>query len=486
MQQLEGDVAFGPFRVDLETRQLTCGAESASLQDKPLRLLLALLERPGRVVLRERLYDALWPAEIHVDREAGLNTAVRKLRAALREVSGSEEDFLQTVPRAGYRLVVPPMKSASGTAERAEGLGWPRLAAVAALLVFATALALSIPGRTTRTDGDVVRAEAMPEAPDQRARYVEARSLIGTAGPDLVRARDLLRTLTRELPRFAPAHAYLAEACARLAVPTGETAHLDEARLAAHRALELDARSAVAHRVLSMIALTFDWDTRTSAERLERSLAIDPGDPVTHLADATLHSVLGKHDLAIQAVRRAVDLEPESMALRSDAGHFLLRAGRFEEAAVECEMALRLDAENAYAPLCLLTAYSATGDVEAARPHALRLLERAEAPGAEIDRAAADDDPRRVYLEFTLARLLDRADPSAVRVATHYLELGERAEAIHWLEVAARQRSPLLIFVPHHAGYPDLRAEPRYREIFLRAGLEPFTEGPSPDPAHAT
>ncbi len=495
MEPVEGRIAFGRFSVDLETRELSSGQHRVSLQEKPYLLLLALLERPGRVVRRQRLYDALWPAEMHVDREAGLNTAVRKLRSALRDL-GDDGEPLETVPRIGYRLLVGrPARSLTAVPDAPRPAGderprWALLVAVALLAAVTlgvlawTSSSRTTSGRSPSAPPVVNGPEPMPPGDEQRGRYLEARSLIAQANGDLSRAHELLRSLTAEVPDFAPAHAYLGEASARLAIRTHAEDDVEQARAAARRALEIDPASAVAHRVLAMMALTFDWDLATAAARLERALEIDAGDPDTQMASAAYHSALGRHDEAIAAARRAVDLEPDSMLVRGDAGHFLLRAGRFAEAARECELVLRVDHENRYARDCLITAYDGSGRVEAARPHVEHLLEVDGAPEREIERAATHPDPRGVYLEWSLARLLERPERASVRIATHYLSLGDEEGALNWLEVAARERSPLLIFVPQNASFAATLSQPLYRDVLREAGLDLFT-APLPRGARA-
>lgn len=95
---------FGDFVVDVAGGEVFRGAEALRLQQLPFRLLLALLERPGEVLTRAELAEHLWGAGTFVDSEAGLNTAVAKLREALGDTS-EVSPIVQTVPRRGYRLV---------------------------------------------------------------------------------------------------------------------------------------------------------------------------------------------------------------------------------------------------------------------------------------------------------------------------------------------------------------------------------------------
>ena len=87
--------------------QDTCGGKSTNrLADQPLALLTALLERPGEMVSREELRLRLWPEGTFVDFDHGLNSAVSRLREALKD-SANTPRFVETIPRRGYRLLVP-------------------------------------------------------------------------------------------------------------------------------------------------------------------------------------------------------------------------------------------------------------------------------------------------------------------------------------------------------------------------------------------
>ncbi|MGB2627513.1 MAG: winged helix-turn-helix domain-containing protein [Candidatus Acidiferrum sp.] len=76
------------------------------LHDQPFKVLAVLLEHPGEVVTRESLCQRLWPADVFVDSEVGLNSAIMKLRDALGD-SAENPRFIETLPRRGYRLIVP-------------------------------------------------------------------------------------------------------------------------------------------------------------------------------------------------------------------------------------------------------------------------------------------------------------------------------------------------------------------------------------------
>ncbi len=97
---------FGPYVVDLRAGELRKYTIRIRLQEKPLRVLAALAEGQGQLVTREELKGRLWPDDTFVDFEAGLNTAVSKLRDALSDNS-EKPSYIETIPRRGYRFLVP-------------------------------------------------------------------------------------------------------------------------------------------------------------------------------------------------------------------------------------------------------------------------------------------------------------------------------------------------------------------------------------------
>ena len=95
---------FGPFEVDARAGELRRDGTVVPLQDLPLRLLVALLERPSDVVTRAELTTVLWGSETFVDSAAGLNTAVAKLREALGD-HAEQPIYIETIPKRGYRFI---------------------------------------------------------------------------------------------------------------------------------------------------------------------------------------------------------------------------------------------------------------------------------------------------------------------------------------------------------------------------------------------
>lgn len=97
---------FGAFEADLDTLELRKHGLRLKLASQPFQVLSLLLESSGTVVTRKKLQEVLWPGESFGDHEHRLNKAVNKLRDALSD-SAETPRFLETIPRVGYRLLVP-------------------------------------------------------------------------------------------------------------------------------------------------------------------------------------------------------------------------------------------------------------------------------------------------------------------------------------------------------------------------------------------
>ena len=147
-------VRFGEFIADLEAGELHRNGTKIKLQGQPFEILTLLLKRPGRVVTREELRQRLWSNDTFVDFEHGLNAAVNRLREALTD-SADEPHYIETVPRRGYRLIMPIEPLVEVTQRARDKSGWRSrtvtLAVLSMIVVIASAVFLSTNGRNTST-----------------------------------------------------------------------------------------------------------------------------------------------------------------------------------------------------------------------------------------------------------------------------------------------------------------------------------------------
>ncbi len=109
-----GDLQFGPYRLDLAGAQLTRSGQAVALRPKAYDLLRVLAERPGELVTKEELLDSVWGRRFVS--EGVIKSVVSELRRALD--SGPEAaNWIETVPRRGYRFAAPVVGSRAGAAQ---------------------------------------------------------------------------------------------------------------------------------------------------------------------------------------------------------------------------------------------------------------------------------------------------------------------------------------------------------------------------------
>lgn len=109
-------LAFGPFVLDAQAGSLLCQGEPVAISYRAVRLLAALLERPGQVLSKADLIEAAWQgASVEEGNLAVQISAVRKLLAQ----PPSGRDWIATIPRVGYRFTGPVERSATTAPDRA-------------------------------------------------------------------------------------------------------------------------------------------------------------------------------------------------------------------------------------------------------------------------------------------------------------------------------------------------------------------------------
>jgi TolB-like protein/Tfp pilus assembly protein PilF len=97
---------FGEFELDISAYELRRGGQPVHLERQPMDLLILLVERHRQLVRRADIVKRLWDPGVFVDVEMGVNTAIRKVRQALRD-SREPPAFVETISGKGYRFIAP-------------------------------------------------------------------------------------------------------------------------------------------------------------------------------------------------------------------------------------------------------------------------------------------------------------------------------------------------------------------------------------------
>ena len=130
---------FGEFELDLDAQQLRLCGEAVHLERRPFDLLVLLVTAQGQVVARDDIIAKLWPTNVIIDFDSGINTLVRKARRALGD-SPEKPTFIETVAGRGYRFIGPLEEAVAATAPARRSVPLLITAVFAAAVVIAAIL----------------------------------------------------------------------------------------------------------------------------------------------------------------------------------------------------------------------------------------------------------------------------------------------------------------------------------------------------------
>lgn len=99
-------IRFDVFEANLRTGELRREGVKIALQEQPFQVLAVLLQHPGELVTRGELRHRVWPENTFVEFDYALNTAIKKIRAAVGDCALAPR-YVETIPRRGYRFIAP-------------------------------------------------------------------------------------------------------------------------------------------------------------------------------------------------------------------------------------------------------------------------------------------------------------------------------------------------------------------------------------------
>jgi len=109
---------FDAFELDAAAGELRRNGDRIKLSPQPFKVLELLVRRSGEVVTRAEIRDSIWRDDTFVDFEQGLNFCIRQVREAVGDTADTPR-FIETLPRRGYRFLVPAETSSPAAPQRA-------------------------------------------------------------------------------------------------------------------------------------------------------------------------------------------------------------------------------------------------------------------------------------------------------------------------------------------------------------------------------
>jgi serine/threonine protein kinase/Flp pilus assembly protein TadD len=319
---------------------------------------------------------------------------------------------------------------------------------------------------------------------DEKSRLASARSINPQAHEAYLLGRYHLAKLNEDgiklainyfeqaiqiAPDSAIAYSGLGEAWLERGIWGAKTFNFKEveapARDAVLKAAALDDHIAEVHMMLGQIKYIYDWDWLASEHEFKRALELEPGSVAALRYYAILLMALGRHAEAITEIQQAAQLDPLSSDVQSNYGRILYRARKYEEAITPLKRALELDPNLYSAHVRLGDVYSALGRYD----EAIAMFDKAaqlRSEGQHTVRLA------RIYAltgrQREAREILNRVQGGAFETAGAYVALGDTNEALKILEHAVEERSSLLVFIKEDPTFDKLHSDPRWQRLLQR------------------
>jgi len=400
-----GIIRFGPFQFDLASGELRRSNQRVKLAPQPSNLLILLADRAGHLVTREDIQQRLWGADTYVDFEQGLNFSIRQIRTALGD-DAEHPQFIETLPRRGYRFIARVGRHSSTVIESLAVLPFENTSGDAGSQFLVDGLTESIIYRLTRIQelsviprGTVFRHSRLDKDPYEIGQELQVRAVVTgrvrQTGDDLILAVELIDVDNRNQiwgQRYRRKMTDIFEMQEDIANQICEKLRIELSASGQNRFGKRDTENIEAYQLY--LKGRFFWNKRTEQaikkaigyfnEAIERDPAyasayaaiadayiplgyytyLAPGDAFPKarsaaskalaidksLADA--HGVLGtvaflhewRSSQAEREFQLAIEFSPNVPRLRQIYAEYLASLGRFDEAHLEMDKALELDA----------------------------------------------------------------------------------------------------------------------------------------------
>ena len=464
-----GKVSLGPYTVELDARRILRGDNEIRLHWRSLEVLRALVEANGNTVSRDRLIDLLWSGA--VVEESNLHKYVSILKKALSE-GDSGREYVETVPRIGYRLLMPTRAVADPSvpaepAPVAAPTQSVRRFAMPALVILALVGLLAVAG--FRRVNDHARFDEAGEAYRSGMALLRQRTYL-----EMRRGTGELRKAVELRPGFARAWAGLAEAAV-----VGGNRNPGAAMEFAGRAVRLDPECGECQATLGFAQFVMQWKWREAGANLRRGLALKPEDPQIQYWYAQREIIVGNSARALEVIDNGLRRNPQALNLYNLKAAALYFARDYTGAVEAADKAiaaglmvgwhwrskakfLLADYDDAIRALMYDWGASSARSQET-------VAQRADTFAARYQSAGLNGVLRDL-IEFTSGKDMGIQAESRARF---YMLLRQPDEAIQSLESAVEARAFDVIYIGVDPIFDPIRGRPEFQKVLEKVGLKP-------------
>jgi tetratricopeptide (TPR) repeat protein len=304
--------------------------------------------------------------------------------------------------------------------------------------------------------------------------YFDTRSAAGVK-----QSTQFFQQAIKTDPNYALAYAGLANSYipSDTALPPRSTIPL--AKAAAAKALETGPALAEAHIAQARVLQHGEWDWPGAERELKRAIDLNPKNAEAHHMYSHYLMPLGRTGEAVSEAKQAMALDGSDVLINMHLGWAYLFARQYNEAAIQLKKAIGMDPSLAIAYEMAGRAYVQSQmyeeAIDAFRTGIALGGGTGENQTAGLSRAYAlsgrTDDALKSLAN--LKEFYTQGHASAYAVATGYIALGKKDQALEWLEKAYQDRGGSLLLVKVDPAFDSLQSEPRFLNLVRRLGLTP-------------
>lgn len=334
----------------------------------------------------------------------------------------------------------------------------------------ARAIALEIDVQL-RTPDRVNPAAMRQVKPDAYEAYLKGRYYCRTlTGAGVAKGIENLKRAIEEDPGYAPAHAALAEAYYALSnMQLNPREAMTQAKAEAAKALELDDSLAEAHAALGVVKAFYEWDWAGADAEFKRALDLDPAWAGAQGWYGAYLALMGRLDESRAELERARRLDPLSLSINSTMSLPLFLAGRYDEVIDQMHRALELDPGFYLAHVSLGIVHESKGEFDKAIEEFMKARQVDDSPEilALLGHTYALSG-RKAEAESVIAQLQGMSKTRYVSpydIALVYAGLGEKDQALKWLQRAYETRSEGMTNLKTDSRLNGLRSDPQFQNL---------------------
>ncbi len=264
---------------------------------------------------------------------------------------------------------------------------------------------------------------------------------------DLRKSIEYFNQAIEKDPGYALAYAALAQSWKLLPAFNGGAPQdcFPQAESAAKKALALDDTLSDAHAALASLKGLNGFDYPAAITEYERTLQLNPNDATARqwFANDTLANI-GQTEREVAEMKRAVELDPLSLIINSNLGWAYIHAGRLDDAVAQLRKTVEMDGSFYYARYGLALALELKGAIPEAITEYQKTVSVTDdsVPLGMLGRlyaaAGRKDEAQQILQQLRQRR--EQRYTAAYCLALVYLGLGDRNEAVNWLEEGYRER----------------------------------------------